>query len=110
LTISFQGTSSPDSAFTRSKRIGFLSRESSIRKLKSVRRSPDMRDTGMFSSPNERAPLQMGLAISESPGPGGSSVDGQEPFPPRASLRANYVEWRKSQFPQSGWRRYTMTT
>jgi len=52
------------SAFTRSNRIGFLSRESSIRKLRSVRRSPDISETGMFKRPNDKDPLQIGLAIT----------------------------------------------
>jgi len=46
--------------------MGFLSRESSIRKLRSVRRSPDINDTGMFNRPKERDPLQIGRAMAAS--------------------------------------------
>jgi len=35
-----------------------------MRKLRSVRRSPDISETGMFKRPNDKDPLQIGLAIT----------------------------------------------
>src|SRR5690554_6513700 len=61
--MSFQATSSPVSEFTRSYRIGWLLRESSIRNEMSVLSSPDISDTGMLSRPNDRVPDQMGRAM-----------------------------------------------
>lgn len=81
--MSFHGTSSPVSAFTRSNRIGFLSRESSIRKLRSVRRSPDISDTGMLRRPNDSDPLQIGLAIA-------ILVAVVRPFPPSIAPTVAY--------------------
>src|SRR4051812_3037784 len=64
--MSFQGTSSPVSALTRSYRTGVLLRWSSMRKWMSLRRSPDISRIGTLSRPNERVPVQMGRAMGRS--------------------------------------------
>src|SRR5687767_4491889 len=46
--------------------MGVLSRASSMRKLRSTLRSPDISETGTFNRPKDRMPFQIGRAISVS--------------------------------------------